>query len=152
MVTRFARDIAWVALSILLLAFGFAAVVWGGVELGAYTGSIERGLSSQVLASTYFRVVLFKGLLPQLLLALALHATLGRPLPRLQTLPRLALAVALSYAIVAPLLLTADLPGWPALQLQTWSHHLGTGALMIAGVTATAWTGRRLAYARAAGA
>ena len=46
----------------------------------------------------------------------------------------LALVAGLAYAVVAPLLLTAEYPGWPALQMRGLYHHVGSGVLMTAAV------------------
>ena len=46
----------------------------------------------------------------------------------------LALAGGMAYAVVAPLLLSAEYPGWPALQMRGLYHHLGSAALMTGAV------------------
>ena len=46
----------------------------------------------------------------------------------------LALAGAIAYAVVGPLLLSAEYPGWPALQMRGLYHHLGSAALMTGAV------------------
>jgi hypothetical protein len=79
-------------------------------------------------------VVFFKGLLPQLVLALALWPGLRRLLPWVeQSRPGMAaglvIAVAAAYAVVGPLLLSADFPGWPGLQRRGFYNHVGTAAL-----------------------
>lgn len=125
----------------MLLLAGFAAVVTGMYFLALATGSIppERAEAFQMIMKTYFRVVFVKGLLPQLILALAFWPALRRLWPwaersRSGMVAGLALAAGVAYAVVAPLLLTAVFPDWPALQMRGLYHHVGSGSLMIGGV------------------
>ena len=128
---------------------GFAVAVTAMYFLGVATGSVdpENTRPAQVLMAIYFRVVFFKGLLPQLVLALALWPALRRFLPgaeRSRTAMAVCLAFAggLAYAVVAPLLLTAEYPGWPALQVRGLYHHVGSAVLMTGAVVLAGLMGR----------
>jgi hypothetical protein len=139
--------------SCLLLAVGFAVAVAGFYLLAVAGAGSDATLAEprQALTLTYFRVVFVKGLLPQLLLALALWPLLVRVRPRFDAsrsarLLGLSLAAALAYAVVAPLLLTVEFPGWPAFQLRSLYHHLGTATLNTAAVVAAASIGRLLVF------
>ena len=125
----------------MLLLAGFAAVVTGIYFLALATGTVapERTGALQIVMANYFRVVFFKGLLPQLVLALALWPAFQRLFPwaersRTGMAAGLALAGGMAYAVVAPLLLSAEYPGWPALQMRGLYHHLGSAALMTGAV------------------
>jgi hypothetical protein len=143
-----ARAALWLLTSSVFLLVGFAAAVAGMYFLGLATGSIdpENPRAAQIAMATYFRVVFFKGLLPQLALALALWPVVRRLLPwaersRLGMAAGLALAGGVAYAVVAPLLLSSASPGWPALQMRGLDHHVGTatlttGAVAFAGLVA----------------
>jgi hypothetical protein len=133
--------VLWLSSSSVLLLLGFAAAVVGIYFLGLATESVarEETRAFQIIMVTYFRVVFFKGLLPQLVLALAFWPALRRLFPwaersRGGMAVGLALAGAVAYAIVAPLLLCAEYPGWPALQMRGFGQNLGSAALMIAAV------------------
>lgn len=144
------RGLLWALASCLLLLLGFGAAVLGVYALGVWLGAPGAGSAPNVtMLAVYFRVVLFKGLLPQLLLALALWPLLRRGLPglaRRAPAAGLALAALAAYAVVAPLLLSVELPGWPALQMRSSFHHLSTALLSLAAVVAAAWSGRRLVF------
>lgn len=149
------RLLPWIAVSCVLLCVGFAALVLGMLGLGALRADDAQALSlaDRMMAVVYFRVVLVKGLLPQLVLALALWALLRRAWPGVERsfatravgLAGLGLA---AYAVVAPLLLSADLPGWPALQMRTLEHQIATAFQSVIGVVAAALLGRRLCTRR----
>jgi uncharacterized membrane protein YcfT len=135
------RAALWLVSASVLLLAGFASIVTAMYFLGLATGSIAPGQTemAQKIMKTYFRVVFFKGLLPQLLLALAFWPALRRLCPwversRSGMAVGLALAAALAYAVVAPLLLTAEYPDWPALQMHGLYHHVGSGVLMTGAV------------------
>jgi uncharacterized membrane protein YcfT len=140
------RAALWLLISSLLLLLGFAIVAVGMYFLALATKAVPRESTEtfQVVMVTYFRVVFFKGLLPQLVLALAFWPALRRLFPwaarsRTGLAAGLALAGGVAYAVVAPLLLGAEYPGWPALQMQGPYHHLGsavlmTGAVVLAGL------------------
>ena len=148
------RALRWLAASSLLLAAGFAGVVLVGLQLALETGILDpaQRAPARVAATTYYRVVLVKGLLPQLGLVIAaalalerrgaLHRGVGWRAPAL-----LAASAAVAYALAGPWLLASALPGWPALQMPTLGEKLATGLLMVAAVTAAALAGRRLAGA-----
>jgi hypothetical protein len=149
------RALLWVVASCALLFAGFGAVVLGLYWLGIATGSFRADTAHLIAATTYFRVVFVKGLLPQLVVALALWPLLRRLLPGVErntarVAAGLALVGLLAYAVVAPLLLTAHLPGWPALQMKSTYHHVGTATLSVAAVVAAGLAGRWVAYRRRA--
>lgn len=135
------RAALWLVSSIALLLLGFALTVAGMYFLALATGTVARENAEpfQVIMATYFRVVFFKGLLPQLVLALAFWPALRHLFPwaersRTGMAAGLAIAGGMAYAVVAPLLLCAEYPGWPALQMQGLYHHLGSAALMTGAV------------------
>lgn len=141
----------WTLASSALLLAVFGGLVLALFFLGQATGSIDpaAGLENRLMTTTYFRVVFFKGLLPQLLLALVLWPLVGARLAGPVASARretgaLALVAALAYALVMPLLLSAEQPGWPALQMRSVGQHLSTAVLCGVAVVAAAWAGRRL--------
>jgi hypothetical protein len=145
------RAALWLVSSSVILLVGFAAVVTGMYFLGLATGSVdpEKTRTAQTIMATYFRVVFFKGLLPQLALALALWPAFRRLVPsaersRTGMAVSLALAGAAAYAVVGPLLLAAEYPGWPALQMRGLFHHVGSAVLMTGAVVLAALVPRLL--------
>lgn len=147
------RRLLWVVASCAVLFLGFAALVLGMFLLGGLTAGAEaQTLADRLMAAIYFRVVFFKGLLPELLLALALWPAVRRLLPGVEGgLARraggLALAALAAHAVVAPLLLGVDWPGWPALQMPGLAYQLGTALTSVAGVVAAALAGYGLSHA-----
>jgi hypothetical protein len=146
--------LAWGTVSSALLLAAFLVLVLSLYLLGvARAGDEAATLADRMMAVVYFRVVFIKGQLPQLLLSLALWPLLRRALPSLErSVARRAVGLALvalaAYAVVAPLLLSAAWPGWPALQLQRLEHHVGTLVLSVAAVVASALTGWRWTLGR----
>lgn len=142
------RVVLWIGVSSVLLLVGFSLLVATQYVLSVLVGRVEPEIG-RLIATTYFRVVFFKGLLPQLVLALALWATFEQLRPdAARPASRVALGLGftalLAYAAVAPLLLTVDLLGSPALQLHTTAHHVGTAVGSLAGVVAAGLLGRRV--------
>lgn len=106
-------------LSFALLTAGFL----GGVFLATFWIDPESTRKTQIALAIYARVVLVKGLLPQLALALVLGAALDRA-PRLagggvgRKALRALLAAGLSALAVAPTLMPLDLPTLPAVKFR----------------------------------
>jgi hypothetical protein len=154
--SRVGRGLLWVVASCAVLFLGFAALVLGMYLLGGLTvGAKAQTLADRLMTAIYFRVVFFKGLLPELLLALALWPGVRRLLPGVERgvarrAGGLALAALVAHAVVAPLLLSVDFPGWPALQMPGLEHKLGTALTSVAGVVAAALAGYRLSHGRRA--
>jgi hypothetical protein len=152
-----ARALASAAVSVALLLFGAAGVIFAFYLLASALGAFKDTGQAQIALSVYYKVVVLKGLLPQLLLALALHPLVRRARirgatvatrseavspGRLALLIELAVVAALAYAAVGPFLLTADVAGWPALQMKSAGQHTATFVLMT-GITAlAAWLPR----------
>jgi hypothetical protein len=142
----------------LLLAGGFAAYL-------ALVYVIERPADAvaarelRLALAIYGRVVLVKGLWPQLWIALALAGLLARRFPsRAGTLSGqallLAAAAGLAGLLVAPTLLPADLPRLPPVVFSGPGNFALTWLEMSAAVAAAAWlprlAGRTLRRAAAA--
>lgn len=110
-----ARGALWFGSAALLLVLGFLAVVYAGalsLELRGGSESVGEAQSALVI---YARMVLLKGLLPQLLLALLLWSVLDRRFGfrrrgRLGLALGVTLCALLAGAVVAPLLLPLHLP------------------------------------------
>jgi len=139
------RSVLWLLLStaILLLGLGLLVAAMYGIVL--VRGGLEEGQLGvqQAAALLYFRVVLLKGLLPQLALTLALWPALSKLLPfarrsRAGLSAGLAIAAALAWAIVAPLVLSTSWPFGPPLRMRGLSDKLGTALLMTAAVATAA--------------
>lgn len=146
-----------VVVALLVLAAGFGAVVAGLFGLAAALGSIPSGRSSTALIgfAAYYRVVLAKGLAPQLIVCAVLLALLRRLALRLRrAAPRwnglrhllerrrppmaLLLAALAAYAPVAWLLARPLGSKLPALSMKGAGDQLGTAVLLTAGVV-LAW-------------
>lgn len=143
------RAALWLAASSLLLLAGFTLVVLGMYGLILSLGSPEAGQvrQLQLLMTFYFRIVFFQGLLPGLALALALWPGVVRLWPRVtesrgRLLGGLLLASALAYAVVAPLLLTAQIGGVPGLQMRDAIDHVGSFLGIAGGDALGAWVPR----------
>jgi len=141
--------VLWLLASTGLLLLGFALVVAAVYLLMVVLGNVEPSdlRLQQTAAVVYFRVIFLKGLLPQLLLTLALWPALSRILPwaargRAGLLGGLAIAAALAYAVVAPLLLTTEWPIGPALRMEGPGDQLGTALLMSGAVALAAFIPR----------
>lgn len=128
-----------------LLLVSTAVALVGFEALCAATGSSEAGspgrLHGRPSWTAYYRAVVLKGMLPQLVVALPLHPWLRR-LRRRQASPALVdeaahpgpwtrsvetfVLATLAYCLVAPTLLTMDWPGWPALHMLGAAQRIGT--------------------------
>ena len=141
--------------SLLLLMLGSTLILGLALMLGP----------SDSPATLYYRVVVLKGLLPQLGLTLALVPALRRFRVRRATpahareaaapgpvslLLECTIMSSLAYCAVAPFLLTVDLPGWPALRMLEPAQKIGTFLAMTAVVAVLAWWPRWRIRARAA--
>ncbi|MFP6641473.1 MAG: hypothetical protein VCC04_14610 [Myxococcota bacterium] len=130
--------------SLLLLMLGSTLILGLAVALGP----------SDSDATLYYRVVVLKGLLPQLGLTLALLPALRRFRVRRATPAHAREAAApgpasrllectvmssLAYCAVAPFLLSVNLPGWPALRMVEPAQKIGNFLLMTAVVALLAW-------------
>lgn len=141
-----------VACGLLLVGFGTAVAILFRLQLETGGAEVEVQGRSLTLAATYFRVVFFKGLLPQLLLALALWPIAERLVPttgsaRMRRSLGLVLASLIAWLVVAPLLVV-DLPGWPAFHMRTVSHWIGTAVTSVLAVGAAAGASRALVRGR----
>lgn len=132
------------AQSILLLLIGSIALL--GFAL------IFAGRSAQPLL--YFKVVVIKGLLPQLILTLLFLPLLRRfrvkkasrahareaANPGAGTLLlECFIMAALAFSAVVPFFLNLDLPGWPALRMIDAEQRIGNFVAMTLGVTLLVW-------------
>lgn len=141
-----------VASALLLVGFGAVVALLFRLQLETGGAQVEVHGRSLTLAATYFRVVFFKGLLPQLLLALALWPIAERLVPTTSSAPMrrrlgLALASLVAWLVVAPLLVV-DLPGWPAFHMRTVSHCIGTAVTSVLAVGAAAGASQALVGSR----
>ena len=102
----------------------------------------------------YFKVVVIKGLLPQLILTLLFLPLLrrfrvrkaGRAHAREAARPGAGslllecfIMAALAFSAVVPFFLNLDLPGWPALRMVDAEQRIGTFVAMTLGVTFLVW-------------
>jgi hypothetical protein len=115
--------------------------------------------------AAWYRAVVLKGMVPQLVLTALLHPWLRRyrlrragpahareaahPGPGTLVVETFVIA-SLAYCAVAPTLLSSDWPGWPALRMDGPAEQLGTYLGMTTTVTAAirlpaAWLARRRA-------
>ncbi|MBW2271643.1 MAG: hypothetical protein JRG96_00125 [Deltaproteobacteria bacterium] len=145
------RTALWLLCAVVLLLGGLLLVLYGfwtgGHALGAMGDASTR--QSQLALVTYYRVVALKGLLPQLLLVLALWPVACRLLPFAESSRRglagaLAIVASLAFALVAPALLTSELAGLPALRMRGPRDAVFSFLLMTAAVTLAALVPRLL--------
>lgn len=137
----------WALAATGLLAAGFLAYVYLASLVAA--GHLEQAETARTQRALvmYARVVLVKGLLPQLWIALALWPVLGRALARRlrgragEALGLLACAT-LAGLVVLPTLLVADLPGLPAVRFRDLGNAAATLAETTAAVAAALWLAR----------
>jgi hypothetical protein len=134
------------ATSAVFLAMGFGFTLAAYFLYARITGVVGDDGAQIVLPglAACYRLILFKGLLPQLVLVLALWLPLSLRWPTARTSPpRRLLAICfvatVAYGLVAPLLLTTNFDGLPALQMNRLSDHASTAALMIAAVSLAMW-------------
>jgi uncharacterized membrane protein len=144
-------------LSALLLCAGFLAFV-ALASLRIEPDAVREG---QVALVIYARVVLVKGLLPQLALALLLGPAIAR-IPALAgargapSAARAILAAGVAALVVAATLMPLDLPSLPAVKFRGPGNFVAT-ALEMTGAVAAAlwiperWLARRRARAAATG-
>ncbi len=145
------------SLSVSLLVVGSGAVIFGFHLLAMAIGAFEERAHGQIPIAIYYRVIVLKGLLPQLLLTLALHPLARRARvrwatpatrpeavapSRLALLRELFVVSALAYCAVAPFLLTVDYSSAPALQMTTAGQQITTFVLMTGLTGLAAWLPR----------
>lgn len=151
------RDLAAGAASVLLLLVGAALVIALVFAVAALGGGVSDVGRASVVAKIYYKVVVVKGLLPQLVLTLLLHPLVRRLRVRWATvatreealspsrgalLLELLVVSALAYTAVAPWLLTMDYEGWPALTMTTDAQQITTFVGMSATCALAAWLPR----------
>jgi hypothetical protein len=137
-----------------LLLVGSAVLVLGLYLATLVMGALQQPPRDPLPALTYYQAVVLKGLLPQLLLTLALHPLVRRARVRWATpatrpeaaapdrsalLLELLIVSALAYCAVAPFLLTVELGAWPALQMTTSGQQVTTFVLMTGSSGLAAW-------------
>jgi hypothetical protein len=135
--------LVWWASASLLLCVGFLAVVYA-VSLQAVAAAEPESVRQVQLGLViYARVVLLKGLLPQLLLALGLFALLDRAFAlgargSLAVAAGVVVAAAAASLVVAPTLLRLELPALPPVRYRGPWNFLRTCAEMTAAVAVAA--------------
>ncbi len=132
------RDLLEAAGAVALLLVGTAVPIATLGVVGALVASNDAAGTSWW---TYYRVVVLKGMLPQLLVALPLHPLLRRyrrrhagpaqaaEAARPGTWARLVetfVLASLAYCAVAPTLLVVAWPGWPALRMSGPAEQIGS--------------------------
>jgi type II secretory pathway component PulC len=144
---RISYAAAWALCSALLLSLGFVAVVAIGARIAAGQGA---SMQQTLLAfAVYTKVVLFKGLLPALFVALALWAWLDRG-GRLArrgwrwSAVGLALAATLGSVAAAAGLMPLAIPGLPPVRYTGTANFVRTCAEMAVPVALAAWLPRTL--------
>ncbi len=145
-----ARELLAGSIALSLLVGVPALLLIGVFVLGEARGAWRSANEARIMLALYYKVVVIKGLVPQALLALALYPMLRRlrtrgeaAMPgRASELLGLAIAGALSFCIVAPLLLSVEYEGWPALQMPSWGNRLGSLVLMSGAFALAAWLPR----------
>lgn len=137
------RALLWVATASAILVLGFALFTVAFYWLARAFGSLDPAQlnRAKVVLVFYFQIVAIRGLLPQLLLGLALWWGLASAFPRFANTrgglaAGLAVAAALAYGVVAPLLLTASFEGWPVFKMRGFFQHIVTFVMMTASVVA----------------
>lgn len=136
------RSLLALACAIALLIAGAQGLIhllaWLGTSLGSF------GPDSDPLPALgfYYRVVMFKGLLPQLVLAFLLWSVAarvfgrsGRRVSRWRCTAELSLASLVAFTVVTPLLLTVEIQGLPALVMKTAGNVVWSAVLMTAATT-----------------
>jgi hypothetical protein len=127
---------ALLALLLLLLGSTFLLATLYVILLSG--GNLRDPAKAQLALGMYFKVVIVKGVLAQLLLAIPIHWMLAQRLAERRGGPLLAWGVAttLAYMVVSPLLLSRAFENWPALEMVTLGQHLATLTLMVGATTA----------------
>jgi hypothetical protein len=145
------RGALWLVTSSALLVVGTALGIFAFYGLLRATNAVEPGKvrSVQVLLTYYFHIVCFRGLLPALVVTLALWPALVHVVPtlsrgRLRLFGGLMLAAAVAYAFVGPLLLARQFAGTPDLKITGVANQAATAVLVVVAVSAAAWLPRVL--------
>jgi hypothetical protein len=142
------RALLRAACASLLLAGGFAAYLVVAYLLKRPPDP-EAARELRQALELYGQLLIGRGLLPQLWIALPLAALLARAFPawtrsRAGTVGALAFAAGLAGLLVAATLLRAELPGEPRVVFTGPGNFLATWLEMSAGVIAAAWLARWL--------
>lgn len=131
------------ACAVALLLIGTQALMHAMAALGTALGTFAPESDPLPALAVYFRVVILKGLLPQVMLAFALCSIAARLLARSEThrlawrrSAELAVASLAAFAVVAPLLLTRELHGMPAMVMTSASNVVWSAVLMTTATTA----------------
>ena len=133
----------WGLSSALLLTFGFLALMYVVNRLAQAQTDPATVRQTQLALVIYARVVLLKGLLPQLAIALALWPVLDRLFAfqrrgRMGLVAGLTLSALLAALIVAPTLLPLNLDSLPAVKFRSVGNFVASVLEMTAAVaTAT---------------
>jgi len=143
------NELTAAGLAAALLLAGGAALAWTADALGAV--STARPGTGPAPSVGYYRAVVLKGLVPQLVLTVLLHPALrrfrvrqaGRAHREEAEAPgggalfvETFVVASLAYCVVAPLGLGVAWPGWPALSMEGPAEQLGTYVGMTAAVSA----------------
>jgi hypothetical protein len=154
------RNVLVAVFAMALLLVGTAVVLGSLFLLALSLGMLNEPKEAAVATGMYYRVIIAKGLAPQLLLTLIFHPLLRRWLERSRgtqspvpsgewvRLALLAVSSALAYCVVAPFLLTVEMPMWPALQMKSLGNHAGSFFGMTGATTLCAWLPEALAPLR----
>jgi hypothetical protein len=123
----------------------------GFYSIGLATDSWSSPGEAQLILTLYYKVVVVKGLLAQLLLALPIWWGLRRlglwgaaSQGRLRLGLELLAAATVAYCVVAPLLLSVEFEHWPALSMPSWSNRIVNLLMMSPAVAFAAWLPRTL--------
>jgi hypothetical protein len=153
MQNRWVRDVGAAACALLLLTSGGALLMVGLYALGLATGAWKVPAEAKLVLTIYYKVVVVKGLAPQLLLSLLIWPLLRKlrsaeDAGRLRLWLELLAAAALAFCVVAPLLLSVDFEHWPALSMPGWGSRLANLVMMSIAVAAAAWLPHALLFSR----
>lgn len=142
----------WVSSAALLLTTGFLAYVVVAARIAIAGAEADAVRSTQMAFFVYAKLVLAKGLLPQLLLTFGIWGLADHFLALgARGKIRLSLAIvgasALAAAVVIPTMLTADIMDLPAVKFRDAWNLVQTFSEMTVAVAAsvllTRWIGRR---------
>jgi hypothetical protein len=141
--------LVWWASASLLLCVGFLALVYAASLAAVARSEPEAVRQTQLSLVIYARVVLVKGLLPQLLVTLGLFALLDRACAlsargRRGVVAGVVGAAAAASLLVAPTLLPLALPALPSVSYRGPGNFLRTCAEMTAAVALAALVPRLL--------
>lgn len=157
MQNHWVRDATAALCALVLLALGGALLMVGLYALGLSMNAFKAPGEAQLILTIYYKVVVVKGLLPQLALALLiwsaskqLRATGNERIGKLRLFLELLGASALAFCVVAPLLLSVEFEQWPALSMPSWGSRIGNLVMMSGAVAVAAWIPQALLSSKAA--